>query len=37
MKAVGVSMKIRMKYQQLHDESSGGKYENQNEILTASE
>jgi len=32
MKAVGVSMKIGMKYWQLDNESSGGRYENQNEI-----
>jgi hypothetical protein len=30
--SIRVSMKIRMKYHQLHNEICEGKYENQNEI-----
>ena len=37
MKAVVVSMKIRMKYQELHNESGGGKYEDQNKISRAAQ
>ena len=37
MKAEEVGMKIEMKYQEPHNESGGGKYENKNEISRAAQ